>query len=348
MTGEEMSSLERTLTAMDHREPDRVPLFLPLSLHGARELGMPLREYFSRADHVIRGQEVLTRRYPANDSLCPFFYGAIDYEAFGGEVLYFDDGPPNSGRPVIRTPGEIDALEPPEVGETACLEKVIDTTRTLHERYGDRKVIPGVVISPFSLPVMQMGFEAYLDLISTDRERFWTLMETNIRFAVEWANAQLEAGATAMVYFDPLSSPTMLTPEEIRGTGLRIARRVIREIRGTVAIHFASGRCLPVADDLPATGAVGVGVSALEDLARLKEAFRGKMTVIGNLDGISMAGWTPARAEEVVRWAIAAAGEGGGYILSDNHGEIPWQVTDQVLHAICDTVETWGRYPLPP
>ena len=35
------TSMERVLTTLGHREPDRVPLFLLLSLHGARELGLP-------------------------------------------------------------------------------------------------------------------------------------------------------------------------------------------------------------------------------------------------------------------------------------------------------------------
>ena len=56
--------------------------------------------------------------------------------------------------------------------------------------------------------------------------------------------------------------------------------------------------------------------------------------------------WTPEEAETTVKEAIAKAGPGGGYILSDNPGEIPWQVPDEVLMAISDAVHKWGRYPL--
>jgi len=34
-----MTSLERVLTTLGHNEPDRVPLFLLLTMHGAKELG---------------------------------------------------------------------------------------------------------------------------------------------------------------------------------------------------------------------------------------------------------------------------------------------------------------------
>jgi uroporphyrinogen decarboxylase len=52
----EMSSIERVTTTLDQREPDRVPLFLLVTMHGARELGLSIREYFSKPEHVALGQ----------------------------------------------------------------------------------------------------------------------------------------------------------------------------------------------------------------------------------------------------------------------------------------------------
>ena len=109
---------------------------------------------------------------------------------------------------------------------------------------------------------------------------------------------------------------------------------------------MASGRCLPIVDDIAQTGPAVIGTSTLEDLADLKAACRGKLTVLGNLNGIEMARWTPQQAEENVKEAIAKAAPGGGFILSDNHGEIPWQVPDETLMAISEAVRTWGHYPL--
>ena len=68
--------------------------------------------------------------------------------------------------------------------------------------------------------------------------------------------------------------------------------------------------------------------------------------MLGNLNAIEMRRWTPAQAEAEVKRAIAAAGPGGGFVLSDNHGEIPWQVPESVLMAIAAAVRKWGNYPL--
>jgi len=193
---------------------------------------------------------------------------------------------------------------------------------------------------------MQMGFEKYIELIYEQPALFERLMTINEEFCVEWANAQLAAGATAICYFDPVSSPTILPREKYRETGFRVAQRTIARIKGPTATHMASGRCLDIVDDVAATGTGIIGVSTLEDLSRIKAACRNKLTVLGNLNGIEMRRWTTTQAESAVKDAISRAGRGGGFILSDNHGEIPYQVPEQVLLAISEAVHKWGTYPL--
>lgn len=338
-----MTSLERTEAALSLTEADRVPLILNLTMHGARETGLSIREYYSDPANVVLGQERLRKRY-GGDIMTGFCYGAAEAEAFGGETIFFDDGPPNAGAPPIR---DIESLEAPDPATSPALLRMLTTTRILADRYGDTVPIAGVAISPFSLPVMQLGFGRYLDLLLAEDPLFWRLMEVNREFCITWASLQIEAGATAIVYFDPVSSPTIIPPELARKTGLAIAKEIIREIPGPVAYHLASGRALPIAKDLIGSGAVAVGVSALESLADLKEAFKGEIAIIGNLDGVSMHRWSMDTATQKVREAIEMAAPGGGFILSDNHGEIPWQVQDPVIRAIADAADLYGRYPVP-
>jgi len=122
--------------------------------------------------------------------------------------------------------------------------------------------------------------------------------------------------------------------------------RAIGWFNGPAATHLASGRCLPILDDLAGTGTLAVGVSTSEDLGELKAACREKLGLVGNLNALEVRTWTPSQTEAEVKNATASAGPGGGCILSDNHGEIPWQVPDEVLAGIAEAVRRWGRYPL--
>ena len=339
-----MSSMQRVLTTLGHQEPDQVPMFLLLTMHGAKELGMSIREYFSRPNHVAEGQRRLREKY-RSDCYYSFHYASLELEAWGGESIYYDDGPPNAGQPVITAAG-IPSLEVPRVADSPGLQRVLEVTRQLKAGIGDEAPIVGVVMSPFSLPIMQMGFEGYLQLLYGDPLLRDRLLALNSQFCAEWANAQIQAGATAICYFDPVSSPTIVPRDLYREIGFPLTVATRRAIQGPIAIHLASARAMPILGDVAEAGAAVVGVGFEEDMSLVKQACLGRLALLGNLNGIAMTRWTPQTAEQEVKKAIFQAAAGGGFILSDSHGEIPWQVSDTTLMAISEAVERWGRYPL--
>lgn len=337
--------MERVLTTLSHQEPDRVPLFLLLTMQGAKELGLTIKDYFSKAENVVEGQLQMQKKYN-NDCFYPFFYAPIEVEAFGGEVIYSEDGPPNSAVPIIQNIESILKLEPPKVSESKVLHKVLKTIEKLKQKAQSEIPIIGVAMSPFSLPVMQMGFEKYLEIMHFRKDLFDHLMQVNEVFCTDWANAQLAAGATAICYFDPVSSPTIIPPDFYAELGSEIAKRTLSKINGPTATHFASGNCLPITDLVSKTGTAVVGVSSKENLLELKNAFRNKLTILGNLNGIEMRRWSSSETEAVVKKAITEGAPGGGFILSDSHGEIPFQVGEETLMTISETVKTYGNYPI--
>ncbi|UUX92501.1 uroporphyrinogen decarboxylase family protein [Methanoplanus endosymbiosus] len=342
---EYMTPMQRTLKTMEFCEPDRVPLFLLLTMHGAKELGLSIKNYFSEPEYVAEGQVRLQKKF-GSDCYFGFTYAALEAEAWGSDVIFIDNGPPNAGRPVIREPEDIEKIQVPEISECPCLQNTLSIVERLNKAADGNIPVISAAVSPFSLPVMQMGFEGYLDLIYSGSPLFDKLMKKNEQFCISWANALFDAGATAVAYFDPLASPDIIDSELFRRTGLLTAKRVISKVKGPMAMHLASGRALPAIGDISETGCTGVAVSAFDDLAAVKEACYGKITVMGNLNGVEMRRWTDDVAEAKVKEAISAAGHGGGFILTDNHGEIPYQVPDSVLYAIGKAVRKWGQYPL--
>lgn len=341
----EMTPMERVLTTLSHAEPDRVPLFLLLTMHGAKELGLGIKDYFSNAENVAEGQIRLQKKY-TSDCYYPLFYASIEVEAFGAEVIYREDGPPNSGLPIIKDLTDIKKLEVPRVSDTKVLHKVLKSIEILKDKSKGNIPIIGVAMSPFSLPVMQLGFEKYLELMHFHEDLFNQLMKINEAFCIDWANAQLAAGATAICYFDPVSSPTIIPKELYARTGFQVSQRTIAKINGPTATHFASGDCLTLADILPETGTAVVGVSTHENISDIKQAYRDKLSVLGNLNGIEMRRWTKEEATNNVKELIKKAAPGGGFIVSDNHGEIPFQVKDETLLTIAEAVREYGTYPI--
>ena len=108
---------------------------------------------------------------------------------------------------------------------------------------------------------------------------------------------------------------------------------------------LASGISLPVIDEIISTGTQVLGFSSSDDLDRIKRAAKDRICLLGNLNGIEMVHWDKGKVEKEVKNLIKNAGRGGGLIVSDNHGEIPYQVPERVLLEISETVRKYGKYP---
>lgn len=328
-----MKSIDRVLKTLSHKPADRVPLFLLLSMQGAALQNMTLEEYYNNPEAVAKSQLYFQKMYD-NDLLYSFYYASIEIQAFGGDVIFKENRPVNAGKPMIQSFSDIDDLVVPNVENNMHLGKVYETIRYLNTAKGGEVLIVGVVMSPYSIPVMQLGMEKYILLKMNDKERFNKLMEINTEFCIRYANEMIKNGANAIVYFDPMSSATMSTKNEFLNEGLPIMKKCIEAINGPIAAHYASGTILPIIDELIDSGIVGVGTSSKEDHRLLKEKCKGKLTIIGNLNGVEMCHWSKMDVEANVKKIIETCNDEGGFILSDNHGEIPLQVDEKIINEI--------------
>ncbi len=176
-----MTSAQRIQATFSFQEPDRVSYVLPAAMHPAREMGLTIKQYFARPENVIEGQLRLKKKF-GNDLLCCYPFAVMEMEAWRGEVIYFEQGPPNAGEPIIRRPEDILQLQPPEVGENRVLQENLVAIRGGKNIVGDATPIAGVVISPFSLPIMQLGFEAYLVLMAERPALIERLLQVNAHY----------------------------------------------------------------------------------------------------------------------------------------------------------------------
>ena len=340
-----MSSLQRVLTTLEYREPDKVPLFLNLTHHGAKELGMSIKDYYSKAENVVNAQLIMREKYKS-DCLNPFYYSALEVEAFGGEVIFSEDCPPSSGEPIIKKKEDILKLMLPSVKDTKCLIRKLETIASLRKLAGPEVPIMGCVTSPCALPIMQMGFEKYLELIYEEPELFNYLMEINENFCVQWAKAQLQAGSNVICFSDPFVSQSIIPRELYAKIGLPSAKRTLKRINAISCIGLSSCACEKSLDLIREIGANMVTVGLNEDIGEVKEKTNKKLAVCGNLNGITMRNWTRTETEENIKIIIKKAGIGGGLIISDSAGEIPYQVEEATLLEISEAVNKWGKYPL--
>lgn len=343
MKSRTLTCAERFTICLSQQEADRVPFFLPLTIHCARALGLTPRDYFSRAEHVAEGQLWALRKF-RHDGVAAAYYASLEFEAWGGTTIFHADAPPNPGAPIIRNAAEIATLSPPDIERSAPLQRCLTTIRLLAQKVPPGTPIFGSALSPFSLPIIQLGFDRYLDLLYEQPLLAARLIQLNDEFCQNWIRAQLAAGASGISYVDPFSSSDLSSDDLFERYGFAPLKAAIAQ--GSTSIGLASARCLGRLERFIAAGAAIVGVSATEDLLAVKNACRRRISLLGNLNGLAMRHWTALDAEEHVKQVISSGAPGGGFILSEHHGEIPAPVSEDTLVAISDAVHRWGQYPL--
>lgn len=339
----EMSSLERVLATMTHKQPDRVPVFPILLLQGAAELGMGLADYFSKGANWAQGQLKLRQKF-GHDCVVGIPHVVQDITAFGSKVMYWEKGPPSPGGMAIHNWQDVDRLTVPD---PKSVPELVETLKALEilakEVKGDVPII-GAVIAPFSLPSMLMGTEKWMDLLlfeepSVREQVMGRMLEISTEFSAAWANAQLEAGADVIVLADGMASAAVLTRQQFINFALPTLKAVIPQINGFV-VHEGVGHLHPMLDLLVDLGLLGVILSHLDDLAKCRAIVGDKLALIGNLNNIEMTRWSP---EEMTRRCEAAldAIPCPGYVLSAQGPEIPLGVSDEAIRAMVEAPRNW-------
>lgn len=335
------SSWERVRAALAGRDLERVPFFLPAGLHAARESGRPLRDALRDAAALVEGQLWLRERF-GHDLVSAFSYAAAEVEAFGGEAIFYDDGPPNAGEPPLAGPEALARAQPPDPCAAPALAPTLRAARLLRAAVGEHAPVLAGAVGPFSLPAMLVGMPRYLEMLHGPPAPLQGLLALCEAFAASWLSALHEAGASFVAVFEPLASPALVERARWLAAGAPALRRLIAGARGPVIVSLASAPVGAALPDLLALGPAGLSAAAGDDLDAVRAACRGKALLLGTLSGQGLRRAEPREARAQVRALLRQAGPGGGFLLTEHHGEVPLQVPLAVLDAVAAEVRSGG------
>ena len=310
-----MTSRERVLTALDHREPDRVPA----NLRPSQELLCQFRAYVGDgefADHFGHDVRYVGLSLPERPEGVP------------------DDAwtPMPTADAVVEVARATEQLR--SRGLAVCGAYTCGVFEQAKAWLGDVRALVG----PYEDPA---GFAPLLDRI------------TEWKAAVYSAYA--EAGVDIVWMGDDLGSQRSLvmSPAQYREWYRPRHRDLVAHIRATrpfakVAFHCC-GHVTPLIPDL-----IAIGVDVLEavqaetmDLAELKREFGRDISFWGGVGAQSvLARSSPAGVIAGVRETLAAMAPGGGYIAAPCHtltDEVPWAA----VLAFHEAIARYGAYPRP-
>lgn len=301
------------------RLPRRVPIVCNLVDQGAREMGVPLRDYYASGELVAEGQLRMREKY-GYDTLMGMFYSALDVELLGcGHIIYAEDGPPNVGKLVIRSSEDILRLQVPEDPlEHPRFRELTRCIAILKREAAGRFPVLAPVTASFSLPAMLMGVEGWLQLMLTgDVALRELLLEKCSTFCCRQIAALRDAGADLIVYVNPLASATFITVARFRELALPWVARDLGPAGPAGVVYFnGGGKINPMLDDLATTTGIGAYyLNPYDDIRAAKTILAGRGIVAGAINDIRLIDWTLDEIDRQVERIMEAGKPGGGFIF---------------------------------
>jgi uroporphyrinogen-III decarboxylase len=115
-------------------------------------------------------------------------------------------------------------------------------------------------------------------------------------------------------------------------------------------VFHSDGNLMPILDDLLTLGMNGLHPiqPAAMNIKEVKAKYGQKVCILGNIDlDYTLTLGTPDEVDKEVKERIAAAGPGGGYVVTSANSLTDYCKTENVW-AMAKAVKKYGKYPLDP
>lgn len=329
-----MTPLERVLLALQGKPQPSPPLTLTLSLYGARLTGCPLSEYYRRPERYLEGQEAVIDLCGPDIVFSPFAL-TLEAEAFGSELKFLPDNPPNTRKPSVRSADDFILLPLPDVDSNPSLLYLRESVRLLAGRYRDERAICGVVTASVDLPAMVMGIDQWIETLLFAPEKAVTILEKTHRHFVALANALLTDGANFIALPTMFTNPQLLYPKLIDEIILPAFALSLAEVKGPIVFHHGGNPMVPfLGDYLALPNVAAYAVDHRDSLAEARRILGPDRLLLGNLNGPTL---SRASIDTVLFKVAQTLDDRRGdpcFIFATSGADVPFDTPPALLQAI--------------
>jgi uroporphyrinogen decarboxylase len=290
-------------------------------------------------------------RYPLDAAI--LFSDILTIPDAMGLGLSFTAGEgPKFARPV-RTEADVARLAVPDIGAT--LSYVTDAVRQIRTALTDahgRQRVPliGFSGSPWTLACYMVegggsdDFRTVKSMMYARPDLMHRILDVNAQAVAEYLNAQIEAGAQAVMIFDTWGGA--LADGVYQRFSLHYIERVVAQLKRehdgarVPVITFTKGGGLWL-EEIAATGVDAVGLDWTVNLAKARERVGGRVALQGNIDPAVL--FAPPSAIRIeARAVLDSFGNHPGHVFNLGHGISQFTPPEHVAELV-DEVHRHSR-----
>ena len=338
-----MTSRERVRTALERREPDRVPY---CELGVDRSLAQRLMGW---NEPTTQASNLEANAYRIDEAKALAAFLGLDNLSYVLRAPVYanteagQDGRLFYGEGLITTPADLPRIHLPDphddalyAGAEAFLRDTGDYSAWFVTRIG---IFP---------TMLSLGTENFCLALYDHRAFVEAVLDRYVDWIVVVAERVCRMGFDVFASTDDMAFNTapFFSPAVFRDLVLPRYRRVAEKITLPWIIH-SDGNILPFVDDLIEIGVVGLhpNEKGAVDIRQVKRAYGTRACILGNVDLNLLGMGDPAVVDREVHDLIRDLGPGGGYIVTSGNSLAGYLLPDNVV-ALSGAVRKYGRYPI--
>jgi len=325
---------------------DRIPIFCNLIDQGAKELGMPIKEYFSNGEYVAEAQIKLREKYDY-DCLWSLFYAGKEAELLGSKkTIFYDNGSPNVGHMVIKDYNDIHKLEiPDDITSHPAFEQQLKCLKRLKKEAAGKYPICAYITSSMTIPALLIGMEKWIDLLLFGpTEVRDELISKCFDFFVKHFQAYKKAGADIFVYANPFGSTDFISMKQFQSITMPWMKKEFDAV-GTDGVVYYCGSCRmnSVIDQVITNfGIKTFYLSPMDDIKEAKQIIAGRAIAAGVINDIELVRWGKTEIRNEVKRMLEAGMPGGKFFFGTL--VMPYSIPDINIKYMIDAVKEFGRF----
>jgi uroporphyrinogen decarboxylase len=267
-------------------------------------------------------------RYPLLDASI-LFSDILTVPDAMGLGLYFEEGEGPKFERTLREEADIQKLTVPDM---AKLQYVFDAVSQIRKTINGRVPLIGFSGSPWTLATYMVEGKGGTDFLNIKKMAYARpdllhhILETTAQTVIQYLNAQIAAGAQAVMIFDSWGGA--LSHNAYREFSLNYMQKIVngltREHDGRIVprIVFTKGGALWL-EAQAEIGADALGLDWTVDIGSARQRVGNKVALQGNLDPAILLS-TPEAIEKEVANILASYGQGSGHVFNLGHGITQW------------------------
>lgn len=345
-----MNSMERVTLALQHKEPDRVPVYPLLNSVSRKALGITYEEWGKNAKKCAESILKATEEIGA-DCMTTLIDLSVEAADWGQEIVYHDNcaANPNMDNRYIKTAEEYDKVGIINPRKTPRMSEHIELARLLYEAKGQEMPIIGFVFGPLGILSMMRGQEQmFMDMIKCPQKMQGALRNITETLK-EFCAALIESGCHAIMFDTLYGSKSIMSSkmwDNFEGVYIEELSDFVREKGAMVMLHNCGAgpyfklqveRMHPVAisfQHIP---------SDCSDMAEVKEKYGNDITLIGQVEPGFLVSATEEAVREMCRAQIDAYKKDGGFILATGC-EYPASLDLEFAKVMVEEAKNYGKY----